>query len=267
MKDFNKYYDFIADDETKLLVKKIADKANLVSKNFISLSTEFVNQNVIDYSIPIINSCEVNYKLFPNYEHSERKSLILYPSFMDVIEENEYIKALRINNKSKFRELDHNNYLGSIMSLGIDRSKIGDIYVHDNYADIICQADISDVILYGLEKVGNNKVEIDEISIKDVDFKEPDNVILTISATSMRLDNIVKAIINKSRDISADLIKSGDVKVNYVVEDKASSLLKKGDLLSIRRFGRFLIYNECGNTKSGKIKLEVKHYTKVLKNI
>ena len=266
MKDFNKYYDFIADDETKLLVKKIADKANLVSKNCISLSTDFVNQNVIDYSIPIINSCDVNYKLFPNYEYSERKSLILYPSFTDVIDENEYIKAIRINNKSKFRDLDHNNYLGSIMSLGIDRNKIGDIYVHDNYADIICQADISDVILYGLEKVGSNKVEIEEIDIKDVDFKEPDHVILTISATSMRLDNIVKAIINKSRDISSDLIKSGDVKVNFVVEDKASYLLKKGDLLSIRRFGRFLINNECGNTKSGKIKLEIKHYTKVSNN-
>ncbi len=78
----------------------------------------------------------------------------------------------------------------------------------------------------------------------------------------MRLDNIVKAIINKARDVSADLIKSGDIKVNFVVEDKASSLLKEGDLLSIRRFGRFLIYKEFGTTKSGKIKLEIKHYTK-----
>lgn len=266
MKDFNKYFDFIADDETRLAVKKIADKANLVSKNCISLSTDFYNQMIIDYSIPIINSCDINYKLFPNYEHSERKSLILYPSFLDAIDEKDYITALRINNKSKFKELDHNNYLGSIMSLGIERSKIGDIYVHDNFADIICHSDLSDVILYGLEKVGSNKVEIEEISVADVAFKEPDHVLLTISATSMRLDNIVKAIINKSRDISADLIKSGDVKVNFVVEDKASSLLKKGDLLSIRRYGRFLIYNETGSTKSGKIKLEIKHYTKVSKN-
>ncbi len=264
MKDFNKYYDFIADDETKLLVKKIADKANLVSKNCISLSTDFVNQNVIGYSIPIINSCDVNYKLFPNYEHSERKSLILYPNFTDTIDEKDYIRALRINNKSKFKELDHNNYLGSIMSLGIERSKIGDIYVHNNYADIICQADICDVILYGLEKVGNNKVEIEEININDIDYKEPDYVLLTINTTSMRLDNIVKSLINKSRDISTDIIKSGDVKVNFEVEDKVSSLLKKGDLLSIRRYGRFFIYNECGNTKSGKIKLEIKHYKNLI---
>ena len=266
MKDFNKYFDFIVDEETKLSVKKIADKANLVAKNCTSISTDFYNQMIIDYSIPIINSCDINYKLFPNYEHSERKSLILYPSFIEDIDQSEFITALRISNKSKFKDLDHNNYLGSIMSLGIDRSKIGDIYVHDEFADIICHADICDVILYGLEKVGSNKVEIKEIAINDVAFKEPDHVLLTISATSMRLDNIVKAIINKSRDISSDLIKSGDVKVNFIVEDRASSLLKKGDLLSIRKYGRFLIYNENGSTKSGKIKLEIKHYTKASKN-
>ncbi len=80
----------------------------------------------------------------------------------------------------------------------------------------------------------------------------------------MRLDNIVKSLINKSRDISTDIIKSGDVKVNFEVEDKVSNLLKKGDLLSIRRYGRFFIYNECGNTKSGKIKLEIKHYKNLI---
>ena len=266
MKDFNKYYDFIADEETKFLVKKIADKANLVSKNCVTLATDFVTQNVVDYSIPIINSCDINYKLFPNYEHSERKSLILYPNFVESIIENDYIRAIRITNKSKFKELDHNNYLGSIMSLGIDRSKIGDIYVHDDYADIICHAELSDVVLYGLDKVGNNKVELEEINIGDVDYKEPDHVFLVISTTSMRLDNVVKAIINKSRDISADLIKSGDVKVNFIVEDKNSFILKEGDLLSIKRHGRYLIYKECGNTKSGRIKLEIKHYTKVSKS-
>ncbi len=266
MKDFVKYYDFITDEETKLLVRKIADKAALASKNCISLSTDFVNQNVIDYSIPIINSFDINYKLFPNYEHSERKSLILYPSFDENIDESEFITALRINNKSKFKELDHNNYLGSIMSLGIERSKIGDIYVHENYADVICHADLADVIAYGLEKVGNNKVDIEKIDINDVSFKEPDYVLLTINTSSMRLDNIVKALINKSRDLSADIIKSGDVKINFVLEDRASCLLKKGDLISIRRYGRFLIYNENGNTKSGKVKLEIKHYTKALKN-
>lgn len=263
MKDFTKYYDFITDEETRLSVRKVADKALLVSKNCSPLSTDFVNQNVIDYSIPIINNFDINYKLFPNYEHSERKSLILYPSFEDNVDESEFITALRINNRSKFKELDHSNYLGSLMSLGIERNKIGDIYVHDNYADVICHADLADTIIYNLEQIGRNKIEIEKIDIGNVSFKEPDFVLLTINVSSMRLDNVVKALINKSRDIGTDLIKAGDVKVNFVPEEKASLLLEKGDLISVRRYGRFLIYNENGNTKSGKIRLEIKYYTNV----
>lgn len=261
-KDFTKYYDFITDEETKLLVRKIADKAALVSKKCSVLATDFINQNVIDYSIPIINSFDINYKLFPNYEHSERKSLILYPSFEENVDESEFITSLRISNKSKFKELDHSNYLGSLMSLGIERSKIGDIYVNDNYADVICQAELSDTIIYNLDQVGRNKVTVEKINIDEVSFKEPNYILLSINVSSMRLDNIVKSLINKSRDISADLIRSGDVRVNFVPEEKSSYLLKKSDLISIRRYGRFLIFNENGNTKSGKIKLEIKHYTK-----
>lgn len=261
MKDFTKYYDFITDEDTRLSVRKIADKALLASKNCSILSTDFVNQNVIDYSIPILNNFDINYKLFPNYEHSERKSLILYPSFEDNIDESQFITALRISNRSKFKELDHSNYLGSLMSLGIERSKIGDIYVHDNYADVICHADLADTIIYNLEQVGRNKVEIEKIDIEAVSYKEPEFVLLSINVSSMRLDNIVKALINKSRDTGTDLIKAGDVKLNFILEEKASTLLKKGDLLSIRRHGRFFINSENGNTKSGKIRLEVKHYT------
>ncbi len=261
MKDFTKYYDFITDEDTRLSVRKIADKALLASKNCSILSTDFVNQNVIDYSIPILNNFDINYKLFPNYEYSERKSLILYPSYEERIDENQYIAALRISNKSKFKELDHSNYLGSLMSLGIERSKIGDIYVHDNYADVICHTDLADTIIYNLDQIGRNKVEIERIDIEAVSYKEPDFVLLLISVSSMRLDNIVKALINKSRDTGTDLIKAGDVKVNFIPGEKASATLKKGDLLSIRRHGRYLIYNENGNTKSGKIRLEIKHYT------
>lgn len=262
MKNFSKYFDFIADDETKLSVKKIADKAQIVSKKNMCIVTDFVSSNVINYSLPIIKNSDINYKLFPSYEYSERKSLILYPDFIceNDIDINSYFTALRIYNKSKFKELDHKNYLGSIMSLGIERDKIGDIYVHEDFADIICMSDIGDVILYSLEKAGNNRLEIQSIDFETIQFKEPEHINMVISTTSMRLDNIVKSIINKSRDLCNDLISSGDVKVNYIVADKSSQVLKQGDLLSIRRYGRYIIEKEVGSTKSGKVKLDIKHF-------
>ena len=260
MKNFEKYYDFIRDDETKSSVKKISDKISYVIKNYAPAITEFINPYVAELSIPLINSFDIKFELFPSYEHGERKVFILYHDLCDKPDCNEFLAGLRINNKSRFRALSHKDYLGSIMSLGIDRSKTGDIYVYDEFADIVIHNDISDYIIYNLEKIGTNKIEIEKININDISYKEQQHILLNINSSSMRLDNILKHIINKSREVSANMIKAGDVKINYQIEDKVSRVIEEGDMLSVSKYGRFKISNNLGTTKSGKYRVEIKHY-------
>jgi RNA-binding protein YlmH len=260
MRNFEKYYDFIRDEETKNTVKKIADKALYVNKNFIPVTTEFINPYVAGLSLPIINNLEVNFEIFPSYPNSERKVLVLFPEFLERVDCIDFIVGLRIKNKSKFKILSHKDYLGSIMSLGIDRNKTGDIYVYDDYADIVVHSDIADYIIYNIESIGKNKIEVDKINIMDVHFKEQEHQLLYINCSSMRLDNIVKHLINKSRETSSDLIKSKNVKINWQVIDKISYSVEEGDMISISKYGRFKVSKCMGLTKSGKNKVEIKHY-------
>lgn len=260
MKNLEKCYDFIRDEDTKNTVKKIVDKAAYVSKNFTPSATEFINPYVAELSLAILNNSDIKFEIFPSYEHCERKVLILFPEFFEQQGCNGYIVGLRIKNKSKFKILSHKDYLGSIMSLGIDRNKTGDIYVYDDYADIIIHSDIADYIIYNLEIIGRNKIEMDKINIEDVHFKEQEHIVLNINSSSMRLDNIVKHIINKSREVASDVIKSGNVKINWQVVDKVSILVEEGDMISISKYGRFNVSKWMGVTKSGKNKIEVKHY-------
>lgn len=260
MKNFDKYYDFINDEETKNSVRKIADKALQVSKNYITAVTEFTNPYVAELCMPIIKNNNIKMKLFPSFEHGERKVFILYPDFLEDIDKDEYITALRIHNKSKFKKLSHKDYLGSLMSLGIDRNKTGDIYVYDDYADIVLHNDISDYVMYNLDKIGHNKIEVEKITIDDVNYKEQEHVIININSSSMRLDNIVKHITNTSRETASNMVKSGNVKVNWQVEDRISQELQENDMISISKYGRFKIYRINGLTKSGKNKVEIKHY-------
>lgn len=260
MKDFDKYYDFIKDEETRNSVRKIADKVLYVSKNYTVAVTEFTNPYVAELCLPIIKNYDVKFELFPSYEHGERKVFILYPDYFDGIDHDEYITGLRVNNRSKFKMLNHKDYLGALMSLGIDRNKTGDIYVHDDYADIILHTDISDYIMFNLDKIGHNKIEVGKIKIEQVNFKEQEHVIVNITSSSMRIDNIVKHIINKSRETASDMVKAGDVKVNWLIEEKVSAEIKENDMLSISRYGRYKISKLSGLTKSGKSKIEIKHY-------
>lgn len=260
MKNLEKYYEFIRDEETRNTVKKIADKATYVSKNFIPATTEFINPYVAELSLPIINNLDIKFEIFPSYQYSERKVLILLPEYFEIQGCNEFIVGLRIKNKSKFKILSHKDYLGSIMSLGIDRNKTGDIYVYDDYADIIIHSDISDYIFYNLEIIGKNKIEIDKINIEDVHYKEQEHILININSSSMRLDNIVKHLINKSRETASDVIKSGNVKINWQITDKISNIVEEGDMISISKYGRFKVSKWMGVSKSGKNKVEIKQY-------
>ncbi|MGD9567133.1 MAG: RNA-binding protein [Sedimentibacter sp.] len=260
MKDFDKYFDFIKDEETKNTVRKIADKASYVNKNYTPAVTEFTNPYIAELCLPIIKNYDVKYKLFPSFEQGERKVFILHPDYLESVDVDEFITGLRIYNHSKFKKLDHKDYLGALMSLGIDRNKTGDIYVYDDYADIVLHSDISDYIMYNLNKIGHNKIETEKINVDDVHYKEQEHVILNITSSSMRLDNIVKHITNKSREIASDMIKTGNVKVNWQVEERNAVEIKEQDMISISKFGRFKIFKLSGLTKSGKYKIEIKHY-------
>ena len=260
MKDFEKYFEFIKDEETKNTVRKIADKALYVSKNYIPEVTEFTNPYVAELCIPVIRNYDVKFELFPSYEHSERKVFILYPDYLERINKDEYIVCIRIYNKSKFKKLSHKDYLGSMMSLGIDRNRTGDIFVYDDYADVVLQKDIADYIIYNLDLIGHNKIEMEIINIDDTTFKEQEHVTLNITSSSLRIDNIVKHLANKSREEASNMVKGGNVKVNYRAEERPSAELKEGDMISISKHGRFKISRLSGITKSGKNKIEIKHY-------
>ena len=259
MKDLEKYFDFIKDDETKNTVKKIQNKALYVNKNHITAITEFINPYTAKLSIPVIQNYDIEFEIFPSYENCERKVFILYPQYSE-IDVNEFISGIRITNKSIFKKLSHKDYLGALMSLGIERSKTGDIYVYDDYGDIVIHSDITDYIIYNLDKIGHNKIQAEKISLSRVSFKEQEHEILNIISSSMRVDNIVKHLTKPSREKASIIIRSGNVKLNHVLEEKASTELMEGDLLSISRTGRFKIYKIYGRTKSGRLKIQIKHY-------
>lgn len=260
LKELEKYFNFIKDEDTKNTVKRVYDKVNYVKKNYNPIMTEFINPYIVGLCIPIINNNDIKLKLFPSFDYSERKVLILYPEYFEDINENDFITAIKIKNKSKFKKLTHKDYLGSIMSLGIDRSKIGDIYVNDYFADVVIHKDICDYILYNLDQIGHNKIEIQEIDLENIDYRESEHEILNIISSSLRLDSIVKNIVNKSREISCNMIKSKLIKVNFTICDKTIYQICENDIISISKYGRYRISKCNDTTKSGRFKVEVKHY-------
>ena len=83
---------------------------------------------------------------------------------------------------------------------------------------------------------------------------------MSVVVSSPRLDGVVKAVTNKSRELSAEMVRSGLVELSYVQTDNVSAEVKEGDILTVRGFGKYVIGRTEGTTKSGRVRISIKKY-------
>lgn len=204
------------------------------------------------------NCRDKNFKVESNgfFEDAERRMI----SFNNIYENPFPMKLIKIKNTSKFSNLTHRDFLGGILSLGIDRNKIGDLLVDNNICYLPVHEEIENFILYNLDKIGKATCEVEEAmedeSLPKSNFKEE---IILIS--SLRIDGIVSKIANISRGKAQGLVEQGQILINYVKIKNKSYELKGNERITIRGIGKFILGDIIGNSKSGKIKVVIKKYT------
>lgn len=244
--------------ENALLIARLEDVIKSSAKKQFPSFIGFLNEQEISVLLQHLKKSPIsNYRFYGGYENSDR--CLLGVSFGDYIEDYYYpITGIAFRYKPEFK-LNHRDFLGSLMGLGLKRETIGDILIGDGYAVAFVKDDIKQYILSQVQKVGSVGVTVEEWDNYTLPLKnEFENINCTVS--SARLDNIVSALVPISRDKSATLIKQGMVFVNSLVNDNVSYIIKAGDKVSIRGKGKFLIGEFSGMTKKGRLKLIVQKY-------
>lgn len=170
------------------------------------------------------------------------------------------IRAIRIRG-SGFRELTHRDFMGGILSLGIERSTIGDIAVISEAEALVFALDkIAPYIVSELHKIGRDGVRA-ELCELPPEYEIPRRYeTMEIAVSSARLDGIVRALTGKSREAAADMIRTGLVELRYLPTENVSAEVKDGDILSVRGFGKYVIGETDGQTRSGRIKIKCRKY-------
>lgn len=249
----------IKDIDLKNKMFRIIDKANGCLKNYDVRFSDFLNPFEVKNAKAILNSNDdLKYTVDGGYDKSERKIVFIYPFYMDYEDISETLRFIQIEGNFKFKSISHKDYLGSLLSLGIKREKIGDIIIHENFCQVIVTFDICDFILMNLEKVARNNVKLKEISRKEVLYNPPNYKEINFTVSSSRIDCIISGLYNISRQESAKLINSEKVHVNYEKVISCSKEIKSESLISVRGKGRSQIINIGDLTKKGKIKVQGK---------
>jgi len=254
-------------DEEKLILAKLNDKIRLCKTRNRIVNTEFLNmhqQLVINKELERIK--EKNYIITGGYEDAESKVLIIYPEKLTekIVQQNinSIIKAIKVElpNEQKGK-YEHRDYLGTIMQFGLTRERVGDIIVYKDKSYIIVLQEnaenIKDALLV-TSKLKKSKIEIidiDEIEVKEKEFEE-----IKITINSPRLDNFVSEIAKTSRSETTKLIESELVSINCKVETRQSKTIEQGDVLIIRRKGKFIVHEFKNINKKRKQVVIIKKY-------
>ena len=152
----------------------------------------------------------------------------------------------------KFAEtLTHRDYLGSILGLGIERCKIGDILVKGNEACFFCQERMADFLLQELRTVRHTSVTVEACDVQEQGFR-PEEEEITGTVTSVRLDSVISLAFSISRSSTAPLIEGGKVFVNGKLITSNGYHLNEGDLISVRGQGKFRYGSMMNQTKKGR---------------
>lgn len=257
-------------DEDKLLLSKIIDKIKFCdSKNKIQITSflDLRQQKIVINFLKMQKIC--NYIItggIKNDDNLERKIILFYPEklkeIIENIDLNEFVDVISIELPNELKgKYNHKNYLGGLMKLGVDRDKIGDIIVDENGADIIVIPEITKFLINNISELTRfSKSKIESIKLENIRQVEIKTEIIKITIASMRLDNAVAELSHCSRSKANELLNQERVLVNYEVVTKSSKEIKENDIITIRGKGRFTVKEIIGNTRSGRIYLNVEKF-------
>lgn len=242
-----------------LLKARITDAVNISRARKNPQFVGFLTEKESLLAKRLVKSLHCEGTLFwGGYEGAERLCFGAFPDFMGPVAESFPIDALTATFRTEDK-LTHRDFLGTLMSLGINRDTVGDILIEDGRCVLFVRSSVVPFIVSQLQKVGGVGLKVEQ------GFEEPlplgrGTEPITDTIASPRLDCMVAALTGLSREKSAGLITAGLVQLNASEKFSLSAEVEEGDKLSIRGYGKFLVEGIGPPTKKGRLRLKALKY-------
>jgi len=251
----DKYKDY----DDRALANELSDYAELCSEQYAARYTDFLDPRQQKIAGEVLSAYTgISFKFDGGIEGSERCLCIIWNEDFDIDSMPLPVTILMISWNNENKKLSHRDFLGSILGCGIKREKIGDIILDDGKAFVACSPDISQYLLYNLNRIGSTAVSVS--IAEEAGRKEEKAKLINTTVASLRLDSVVGSGYGLSRSKAADIIKSGKVRLNWEETDIPSKEVREGDVISIRGKGRIVLEEVAGSTKKDRIKITIKKY-------
>ncbi|MGM0844523.1 MAG: RNA-binding protein [Bacillota bacterium] len=248
-------YQHFRKDE-KEFIDNIIEWQEYVETSYSPKVTDFLDPRQQQILKAVLGSnSEVRVSFYPDMASIERKRAILYPDYYEPVQSDYSVTLFEIQYPKKFVTIEHRQILGSLMSIGLKREKFGDIIVNGDRIQLMTASEVSDYVDMNFKEAGRSKVELEKVPFQSIIASSEEWRELITTASSLRLDVILSALYNLSRQKVQTLITGGAVKVNWRVVEAASFEAAEGDVFSMKGFGRSKLISIEGKTKKDKFRI------------
>ena len=247
--------------EEILLQKRFGELSRAAYNRGIVTFSDFLNLNELNilHTTPK-NQFSCRYETFGGYAFSERQMAAFLPDA--IYHEYQYsIPTIEITSSSKkfAEELTHRDYLGAVMNLGIERSKIGDILTLEGSAVLFVKEELAGYITDQLTRVRHTVVKTALLDGFQADY-QPEYETIKGTVASVRLDTVLSLAFPMSRSKLTGYIEGGRVFVNGRLITSNGYRLKEGEIISVRKMGRIIYDGILSETRKGRYMISVRKF-------
>ena len=196
------------------------------------------------------------------HPEAERVLAFFLPDYLDRESAvREKIAAVSVSplNRHFAEGLTHRDYLGALMSLGIERECIGDILAGPDQCMIYVLSGIAEFVAENLTRVRHTSVECRILeageSAPEQQFRE-----LKVNIASERVDAVTAAVFRISRQKASDLVTAERIFINGQTVLSAGKGLKAGDRVSVRGSGKYIYDGISGSSRKGRLFADIRMF-------
>lgn len=243
--------------EDKSLLLDIYNKAILAEKTGKELfSSYFCTNNICKAAKELASFLNLKIDTYGILKDSERNII-----GFNVYDNKDFPVVLtKISYNSKFVKLEHKDFLGALMSLGIKREKMGDLILKENNCYVPIYEELYEYIEMNLNHIAKAPCRIEKIDLETQVIPEFNFEEKSIIVSSNRVDSIVASLCNISRNKALDLIDSSKVFVDYDEIKAKNKEVEKESIITIRGYGKFKMEDYIGETQKGRLKILFKKF-------
>ncbi|MCL2495030.1 MAG: YlmH/Sll1252 family protein [Oscillospiraceae bacterium] len=181
------------------------------------------------------------------------------PVFAEKYGPEEHLAAIRL----AFRPQDvlsHRDILGAALGLGLERDVLGDIFVSEGQAFLVCLARIAGYIIENLQQAGKVGLWAERIPLASLPEATKTLREQRGTVSSLRLDAVISEAFHCSRRIAEELITQGLVQLRHEACLKGDAKVREGDIISVRGKGRVKVLQAGEASRKGRVWVTVGHY-------